>query len=373
MTDGSDRLCAAYRGRLGAFSFDVALDVPLHGVTGVFGPSGSGKTVLLRSIAGLGPLRGRLVVGGERWEDADAGIRRPTHQRPIGYVFQEPSLFSHLSVRENLVYGERRASHASPAAVGLDDVVALLGIETLLDRDPARLSGGERQRVALGRALLSAPRLLLMDEPLAALDRTARDEILPYLERLQRTLTVPILYVTHDLDEIERLSDHIVLLAAGRVVASGPLADVLADPVSPLARGRAASTVLDATVTSVDVEDGMVTFDVGGVDILLPGGGARVGGRARLRIAAHDVSLALDRPARTTILNVLSARIVRIEPLPGGQANVLLVLGEPPGGARILARITQRSLRVLGLSDGDRVFAQIKGVSIADARGARAE
>lgn len=213
------RINAAFRGRLGSFTLDAELSLPATGVTAIFGPSGCGKTSVARCIAGLQRMAdGFCAVDGEVWQDGSSF--RPVHRRPIGYVFQEASLFPHLSVRRNLLFGAPKAARAQ---IAFSEVVELLGLAALLDRSPYRLSGGERQRVAIGRALLSQPKLLLMDEPLSALDRTTKDEILPFLERLHETLSLPILYISHDMAEIERFADHLVLMEQGRVVGSGPL------------------------------------------------------------------------------------------------------------------------------------------------------
>jgi molybdate transport system ATP-binding protein len=246
--------------------------------------------------------------------------------------------------------------------------VTLLGIGPLIDRSPDGLSGGERQRVAVGRALLSQPKLLLMDEPLSALDQITKGEILPYLERLQQSLSIPVLYVSHDVAEVQRLADHVVLLDAGKVVSSATLEDALSDPRLPLARGATAATVLRACVASFDGTDGLTTLEIAGGLLLIPGSVGEPGSPHRLRIAAGDVSLALDPPSRSTILNVLAASIREIEPLEEGRVNVLLTLGEDGRGARLLARITQRSLRVLKLEVGQSLFAQVKAVSILDDR-----
>ena len=369
MSASPERLEAAYSGRLGRFALDARLEAPMHGVTALFGPSGSGKTTLLRCIAGLTRLRGRLVVAGDVWEDAASGIFRAPHARAVGYVFQEASLFPHLSVRKNLLYGQRRASRVCGSAeLGFDDVVTLLGIAPLIDRAPGALSGGERQRVAVGRALLSQPRVLLMDEPLSALDQITKEEIFPYLERLQRSLSIPVLYVSHDVAEVQRLADHVVLLDAGKVVSSGPLDDALSDPRLPFARGATAATVLRAGVASFDAADALTTLRVEGGALLVPGRVGAPGSLHRLRIAAGDVSLALDPPSRTTILNVLPARIREIEPLEDGRANVLLGLGDDGRGARLLARVTQRSVRMLKLAAGQSLYVQVKAVSILDGR-----
>jgi len=213
-----DGIEARFSGRLGEFRLDVAFTAPARGITGLFGPSGCGKTTLLRCLAGLTRMDGRLSLGGEVWQDAREFV--PPHRRHAAYVFQDADLFSHLSVRGNLEFGLRRAG--TQAATGLDEVVALLSLEGLLARSTAKLSGGERQRVAIGRALLSQPRLLLLDEPLAGLDAAAKAEILPYLERLHDTLAIPVIHVSHDLAEIARLADQLIVMKAGRVVASGP-------------------------------------------------------------------------------------------------------------------------------------------------------
>src|SRR5918912_425364 len=235
---GPGTIRVAFKGTLGRFVLDASFAVPATGVTALFGPSGCGKTTVLRAVAGLQRLaEGYCAVDGDVWQDGRSF--RPTHRRPIGYVFQEASLFPHLSVRRNLLYGAPRAG--GPAEIGFDEVTDLLGLSRLLDRSPRNLSGGERQRVAIGRALLSSPRLLLMDEPLSALDRPTKDEILPFLERLHDRLSLPVLYVSHDMAEIERLADHLVLMRAGRVVAAGPLGDLQSDPSLPLAAARDAA------------------------------------------------------------------------------------------------------------------------------------
>ena len=246
-------------------------------------------------------------------------------------------------------------------------MVDLLGIGHLLDRATGALSGGERQRVALGRALLSQPRLLLMDEPLSALDRITKEEILPFFEALHATLSIPALYVSHDMSEIERLADHMVLMERGRVVAAGPLGELLTDSRLPIARSPAASTVLAATVQAFDPHDALTALDVDGETLLVPRRVGEAGSQHRVRIAATDVSLSLDRPSLTTIVNVVPVRVLEIEPLDAAQVNVVLGIGHRDGGQKLLARITRRALNTLGFQPGRDMYAQIKGVSLVAA------
>lgn len=352
---------ARFAGRLGRFDLDAGFTAPARGVVGLFGPSGCGKTTVLRAIAGLTRLADAFfALDGEAWQDGARFV--PTHRRPIGYVFQEPSLFPHLSVRRNLTFGAPKDD-----ARFFDEIVALLSLAPMLERGPQALSGGERQRVALGRALLSRPRLLLMDEPLSALDAGAKADILPFLERLHVTLSIPAIYVSHDMGEIERLADHLVLMRAGRVIASGPLAALQSDPSSPLAGSRDAAVTLDGCVAQADAGDGLMAIEVAGARFLTPRTGAPQGAMLRLRVAAGDVSLALDRPERATILNAPPARILSAHPLNEAEMLAALGLGDG-GGARLLARITRRSWNALGLAEGRQVYAQIKSVALA-ARG----
>jgi molybdate transport system ATP-binding protein len=357
-------ICVAFRGTLGAFSLDAAFRAPGRGVTALFGPSGCGKTTVLRCIAGLTRLDGVCDVAGEVWQD-EARFR-PTHQRPIGYVFQEASLFAHLSVRKNLLYGAPRDGRSAGSAdISLDEAIDLLGLDGLLDRAPHNLSGGERQRVALGRALLSQPKLLLMDEPLSALDRLTKDEILPFLERLHERLSLPIFYVSHDMAEVERLADFLVLMGAGKVVAAGPLAALQSDPSLPLARTRDAAVSLAATVESYDAQYGLLTLRIDGARLLVPASSGTAGETRRIRIAAGDVSLALTPPERSSILNIPPARIVSLSDAGPHEMIAVLSLGQDGGGARLLSRLTRRSAERLGLKEGAPVFAQVKGVSLA--------
>jgi molybdate transport system ATP-binding protein len=367
--DAAAPIVARFRGALGAFTLDARFEAPMRGVTALFGPSGCGKTTLLRCVAGLQMLRdGYLSIGGEVWQDGAAF--RPPYDRSVGYVFQEASLFPHLSVRRNLLYGHRRAMRRGAEEVTrFDDVVALLGMQGLVDRSPLHLSGGERQRVAVGRALLAQPRLLLMDEPLAGLDRLSKNEILPYLEALHSALSIPILYVSHDLAEVERLADHLVLLDAGRVVADGPLEELQADPALPVARLPDAAVALNATVTHYDGEYGLTTLAIDGGTIIAPGHYGAPGTPQRVRIGASDVSLARQNPGPSTILNVLPARVAGAEAQDAAQMNVVVRLGNAGEGARLLARVTRKSWAALGVRPGDLVHVQVKSVALVAAGG----
>ncbi len=349
---------ARFRSTLGAFDLNAAFSMPGQGVTALFGPSGSGKTTLLRLIAGLARADGRLVVNGEVWQDDKTFL--PTHRRALGYVFQEASLFPHLSVRGNLDYGWKRVP-AAGRTLNRDDVIGWLGLDSLIERAPHQLSGGQRQRVAIGRALLSCPRLLLMDEPMAALDANARAEILPYLERLHRELALPVLYVSHALDEVARLADHLLLIDDGRIAYQGPLAEGMTRLDLPLAHRDVAATVLDAIVVGQDAELQLTRVACGSVELELAGLHGSLGAPLRVRVAARDVSLALAMPQQTSILNLLPAQVVELAEDAPGQVLVKLALGETP----LLARITRKSARLLNLEKGARVIAQVKSVAVA--------
>lgn len=346
------------------FELEVALELPPRGVTALFGPSGCGKTTLLRAVSGLERAAGRVLLGDQRWQDDACGCFVPVHRRALGYVIQESALFPHLDVAANLAYGRRR-SGADGVRVDLDALVDLLGIGALMARRPATLSGGERQRVAIARALATGPRLLLMDEPLAALDAPRKAEILPYLERLSRTLALPVLYVTHAIDEVARLADHLVLLDRGRVRAAGPLIELLARPDLDWAGADESGVVLEAVVAAHDDGDGLSRVDFEGGALWLGRAAQAIGTRVRVRVPARDVSLVLERPAATSILNVLPAQVVALH-LQGPTATVRLACLDAQGdpGAPLLARITRRSAEALALAPGRRLFAQVKGVSL---------
>ena len=342
------------------FTLDVDLTIPGSGVTALFGHSGSGKTTLLRCLAGLErAAQGYLVFKGEIWQDATTWL--PPHRRPLGYVFQEASLFPHLNVLGNLKFGQKRVSTADEQA--LDKAIELLGIDHLLERTPDSLSGGERQRVGIARALAVSPKILLMDEPLAALDLQRKQEILPYLERLHDELDIPVIYVSHAPDEVARLADHIVALDNGHVVAHGPLGETLARIDLPIRLGEDAGVVLDATVGAIDAEWHLARVDFTGGSLWTRSHGLPLGRKVRVRVLARDVSLALDDPGRSSIQNVQKASIEAIaEDEHPAQLLVRLVVGE----SRLLARLTRRSAKQLGIAPGLAVYMQVKSVALME-------
>ncbi|SFN43011.1 molybdate transport system ATP-binding protein [Formivibrio citricus] len=341
-----------------AFRLEVDLDLPGRGVTALFGHSGSGKTTLLRCLAGLERApQARIHVNGQCWQDGRHFV--PTHKRALGYVFQEASLFPHLSVRKNLTFGQP----ASKDKTELEAMAERLGIAHLLDREPERLSGGERQRVAIARALLTRPQILLMDEPLAALDLKRKQEILPYLERLHDELEIPLVYVSHSPDEVARLADHLVLMNEGQVVASGPLQETLARIDLPAAFADDAGVVLDTTLGAHDEEDRLSRLDFPGGHLFVSQQSRPIGHKLRCRIHARDVSLALEKQHDTSILNLVPAHVTGYADTDN-PANVLVRLDA--SGTPLLARITRRSLRILDLQPGKPVWAQIKAVALLD-------
>ncbi|MCY1345063.1 Vitamin B12 import ATP-binding protein BtuD [compost metagenome] len=346
-----------------AFALDVDLRLPGRGVTALFGPSGSGKTSLLRCIAGLERGgRGYLRVNGELWQDSATKLLLPTHKRALGYVFQEASLFEHLTVRSNLDYGWRRIP-AAQRRVSLEQAVELLGIGHLLERMPDRLSGGERQRVGIARALLTSPRLLLLDEPLAALDLKRKGEILPYLERLHDELDIPVLYVSHAPDEVARLADHLVLFEQGRVLASGPIGETLARLDLPTALGDDAGVVIEGRVSGHDPLYDLLSLQLPNSQQTLRVAHALLpqGRNLRCKIQARDVSLSLQRQTDTSILNLLPATV--IDETPAGSGAHVLVRLEVEG-TPLLARITRYSRDQLNLQPGQRLWAQVKAVAL---------
>ena len=344
------------------FTLDVDERLPARGVTALFGHSGSGKTTLLRCIAGLEHAAiGEVRFNGEVWQDASTWV--PTHRRPIGYVFQEASLFPHLSVLGNLRYGQKRSRGQDQrgAKFSLEHAIELLGIGHLLKRKPAALSGGERQRVGMARALAVNPRLLLMDEPLAALDLARKQEILPYLERLHDDLEIPVLYVSHAPDEVARLADYLVVMDGGRVQASGPLNETLSRLDLPIRLGEDAGVVLDGQVAERDERWHLMRVACCDASLWVRDNGARLGEHARIRILARDVSIAHEPTSGTSILNTLPARVLSL----GDDAHPALALVKLTlAGNPVLARVTHRSADQLGLAPGMDVWIQIKAVAV---------
>ncbi|MHB1098041.1 MAG: molybdenum ABC transporter ATP-binding protein [Burkholderiales bacterium] len=339
------------------FTLQVDLSLPSRGVTALFGPSGSGKTTLLRCMAGLEHAPdGYLSVAGEIWQDG--GYFLPTHKRPLGYVFQEASLFPHLDIQRNLEYGMRRTGIRR---IELDGAIELLGIAHLLKRRPENLSGGERQRVAIARALLVNPEILLMDEPLAALDLARKQEILPYLEKLHEELEIPILYVSHSPDEVARLADHIVVLDKGRAVAQGPLSETLARLDLPIRLGEDAGVVIEAVIGARDEAWHLIRADFSGGELWVRDNGMPVGRSVRVRILARDVSLALTHQEHTSILNLLQGKVMEIADDAHPAQSLVRV---EVGGTPIVSRLTKRSAASLGLAPGQPVRVQIKTVAL---------
>jgi len=363
MRSASPGIEFAYRLARGDFRLDAEGSAGTDGITGLFGASGAGKTSLLRCIAGLEQAdAAHLVVGNAVIDDRVSGRRRPVHRRDIGYVFQEPRLFPHLDVRRNLEYGARRLPAFEPRA--FEAVVERLALGPLLSRKPAGLSGGEAQRVAIGRALLRAPKLLLMDEPVAALDAARKRDILDCVRELRAETGIPVLYVSHQIDEVCRLCDQMLVLEQGRVVASGPLPSILLRTDLGVLGGADAGVVLDAAAVAYDPADGLSELTIGGdLRLLVPGRHAP-GEPVRVRVRASDVSISRDaNDASSSILNRLPATLTSVR--DDAAHSVLLEL-RLPHGESLLARITRRSLRRMALAPGDSVVAQVKTVSVRD-------
>ena len=360
---------------LGEFSLQLDTEVELDGITAVFGPSGAGKTTLLRVVAGLETRAvGRVALGGETWQDTDRGIMVPAHARHLGFVFQDGRLFPHLSVEGNLQFAAQRARRRMrrwSSAAGRDGaggrdaqgsdiaaVVRALDLKGLLGRAPDSLSGGEQQRVAMGRALLADPRVMLLDEPLSALDLRRKAEIIPYIERVAGDFDVPVFYVTHNVDEVARLAASIVLLADGRVAARGGVAEVL-ERVEywPLTGRLEAGSVLQATAG--ETRNGMTSLDLEGELLRIPAIGVAVGTPVRLRVQAKDVAVACKRPERLSIRNVLPARVVNIQFTEAAFAELLLDVN----GQHLRSRVTREAVEELDLREGLPVFALVKSVA----------
>jgi molybdate transport system ATP-binding protein len=346
------------------FELRVRLEGAIDGITALFGPSGSGKSTLLRCMAGLEPaVTGRLRFGDDVWQDGAASKAVPAHARGVGFVFQDARLFPHLSVLGNLHYADMRSRGAIGATrIGFDDVVQALDLPSLLERRPASLSGGERQRVAIGRALLTRPRLLLLDEPMSALDTARKAEILPYLERLPATFGVPALYVTHDIDEVARLATRMVILTRGEIVAAGPIQEILERADLQHVTGRfEAGVLLTTRVVRHDAEFCLTQLDLQGQSLVVPQARAEIGSAMRVRIRSRDVALALCRPEASSIRNVLAGSVVEIvSDASTPYAEVLVDIG----GARLRARVTRHAVAELGLSAGTSLFALVKSIAL---------
>lgn len=345
------------------FTIDVDLSLPGRGVTALYGHSGSGKTTCLRCIAGLEkPQEGFIRINDETWQDSANGIFLAPHKRALGYVFQEASLFPHLSVRGNLEFGLRRIAK-DQRHVDLKHATQLLGIEHLLDRSPDKLSGGERQRVGIARALLTSPRLLLLDEPLAALDARRKSEILPYLERLHDELEIPMLYVSHSQDEVARLADHIVLMSDGRALASGPIGETLARLDLPMAMGDDAGVVIEGSVVAYDTDYQLLSLQLphSHLKMRVAHTPLELGKMLRFKVQARDVSLNLQPDGQSSVLNRLPVTVIS-EIAADNTAHVLVRLDA--SGTPLLARITRYSRDQLRLFPGQQLWAQIKSVAV---------
>lgn len=345
------------------FTLQATQSLPLQGVTVLWGASGSGKTTLLRCLAGLERAQGRVQLGNALWQDDAQGVFVPVWQRRLGMVFQDHALFDHLDVHGNLMYGLRRlpTTEQSAAKVALDEAIGVLGIDHLLARGVQALSGGERQRVAMARALAVRPQVLLLDEPLAALDAARKAEVLPWLEQLRSHSRVPILYITHAADEVTRLADHLVVLQEGKVQASGPIQDVLASVEAPVSLGDDVGALVDATVVHRDMQWSLAQVDMQGTTLSVPDRGLVEGTRLRLRILARDVSITLERAQGTSIQNHVPCVVQALAP-DSSDHQMLVQLGHSE--ALLVARVTRRAVDMLQLREGMAVWAQIKAVSV---------
>jgi molybdate transport system ATP-binding protein len=345
------------------FSLDVDLNLPGRGVTALYGHSGSGKTTCLRCIAGLERAEhGFIRINDEVWQDSENGIFVAPHKRALGYVFQEASLFPHLSVLANLQFGLKRIAK-SQRRVDMAQATELLGIGHLLERHPQHLSGGERQRVGIARALLTSPKLLLMDEPLAALDSQRKNEILPYLQRLHDELDIPVLYVSHAQDEVARLADHLVLLSEGKALASGPIGETLARLDLPMAMGDDAGVIIEGQVCAYDADYHLLSLQLPATEmnIRVTHAPMALGQALRCKVHARDISLTLQNSEFSSILNRLPVIVVS-EQSADNAAHVLIRLDA--GGTPLLARITRYSRDQLGVHPGQPLWAQIKAVAV---------
>jgi molybdate transport system ATP-binding protein len=354
-------LLARFDVRFPTFHLNVDVDIPMSGITAIFGPSGSGKTTLLRCLAGLERApNGFMQFGNDIWQDEKIDLCLPLYKRPIGYVFQEPRLFPHYNVRANLLYGYKRVP-VEERRIGMEQVVEILGIGHLLERRIHKLSGGEQQRVAIGRALLTSPKLLLLDEPLASLDVQRKQELLPFMRRLHEELHIPVMYVSHAISEILQLADRVLLLKEGKVIAAGTLNEMF---TSLQFRGNFGAhrigAILDARIAAHEVQYGLTQLEFNGQSLFVPLQSVAVGQIVRAHILSSDVSLVLGKTiVPTSVLNILEATIVEIREMDQTSVDVLLDIGAP-----LVASITRKSLISLGLKPGNRVFAHVKAVAL---------
>ncbi len=356
-----NHLLARFDVRFSNFHLDIDMDVPMSGITAIFGPSGSGKTTLLRCLAGLEHApNGFMQFGEEVWQDERLGRCLPLYARPIGYVFQEPRLFPHYDVRANLLYGYKRIPVAA-RRVAPEQVIEILGIGQLLDRRIHKLSGGEQQRVAIGRALLTSPKLLLLDEPLASLDLQRKQELLPFIRQLHEQLRIPVLYVSHGLTEILQLADRVILLKDGHVVGAGTLSEVFtALDFRGILGPHRIGAIMNARVTHHDPQYGLTQLDCMGQPLFVPLQPVAIGQPMRVHILSSDVTLVVGRiDSPTSVLNILEATIVEIREVNHTSVDVLLDIGAP-----LVASITKKSLVTLGLKHGQRIFTHIKAVAL---------
>jgi molybdate transport system ATP-binding protein len=355
------RLVARFDLRYPSFHLNVDVNVPTSGITVLFGPSGSGKTTLLRCLAGLERASdGFMQFGPDVWQDEAKGLCLPLYTRPIGYVFQEPRLFPHYNVRSNLLYGYKRI-RAEERRISIEQIVAILGIEQLLERRTHKLSGGEQQRVAIGRALLTSPKLLLLDEPLASLDIQRKQELLPFIRRLHEELHIPVMYVSHAINEILQLADLVVLLKEGKLMGAGALNEVVTSLEFRRNFGSLrVGAVLDARVASHEPQYGLTQLEFMGQSLFVPQQPVAIGQSVRAHVFSSDVSLVVGQSnAPTSVLNILEATIVEIREMDQSSVDVLLDIGAP-----LVASITRKSLANLGLKPGQHVFAHVKAVAL---------
>lgn len=345
------------------FDLNAELDVPARGITALFGPSGSGKTSLLRCLAGLTRSQtGYIKLADTVWQDEEAGVFLPSQQRPLGYVFQEPRLFNHLTVRGNIEFGYKRTP-ISERCLDWDQVIALLALEHLLARKPQRLSLGEQQRVAIGRALLASPKLLLMDEPLASLDMARKREVLPFIRKLHDELDIPVIYVSHSLPELLQITDTLVLMRDGKTVASGPLTELCSTLGLSQYLGDMSGSVLATTVAAHESEFGLSRLVFNGGQLYVPIQDCDVGHALRVHVLACNVGIALEKPqVATSILNILEATVIEISAPQAGKHSVQIKLDV---GVPLLANISRKSLHILKLEPGQKMFALVKAVSLA--------